>query len=784
MHSGNKPVGHDDGPGRAPPGRNGNLVPSIPTHTSGFALLAAVLLVGAAGPAAAGEAPAAQTGPAPLAAQSRIARAIIRIVDRDHYPPAKSYANLPRRILDQYIDMLDPGHFYFTLAEIKDLQRKFDGKLLADVRRGNVAPAFAIYGRYRNHVRGRIGRALEMLRGKPGPVPKGTYAPDGSAAPPPSNATALDQRWRKRVANDLMALRVGGASRKTAESLLQARYRRRLARVQAAGSETIFDRFMDACLRALDPHSDYFSPTRARQFENRTDLRGGGVGVHLAERDGYATVTGTVPGSPASRTRGLRPGDRIAGVGQGRGGHPGNVTAWRLEDIVDVLHGPPGSRLSLLVLRAGEPAGGRETRIDLTRAAIAMDSGRAHAYILPGQVQSLRYRIGVIRIPSIYGNLTSDAGSRSKSPEVSSDVRYLLKVLKTDRVSAVLLDLRNDRGGSPRQALALTGLFVPPGPVIQIENAAGRIRTLSTPEGSGPVWRGPLGVLTNRGTASAAEILTSALKNYGRAIVLGTTTWGKGTIQTFIPLHYHHSEAGAIKLTVAQYYGLDGSSPQRHGIRPDIDIPEASGDAGPQGEAEYPNALPWKKISPIKHPVLDRNLPASLKKLRSLFRDKLRETTGFKLYEHELALDGKWADRSRAVTLGYRRRKTALDRRRSAELAVDNAWRNFEGKPAFTTLDKAARARFRAPDIVLRTSVELLADYASFSPSSDIELDSLYLPQGKYHCKENPLDLDGSYTRCVNYGRRIIRPPSPGSTEKSLKGPAGRDRMPRVKTLQ
>lgn len=765
---------HPAARGRNAPGRSGIAMPSIPTPETRFLLLAATLLSAAAVPAIAAGAPPARTALVPLPAQSGIARAVMKVVDREHYPPLATYSDLSHRILARYIDTLDPGHIYFTRGQINGLEKKFGGTLLADARRGDLGPAFAIYARYRDQVRERIGRALGVLDGKPRPLPSGTYAP-GPSTMPPADTAALDQHWRKRIANELLALRLGGESRKTATSVLEARYRHRLDRVQATRSATIFDRFMDACLRALDPHSDYFSPLRARQFEDRTDLRGDGIGVRLAERQGYATVTGTVPGSPAAGAHGLRPGDRIVGIG-GR-----DVMAWRLADIADALHGPPGSPLSLLVLRAGEPADGKAASISLTRAAIGMDAGRASAYIVPGRVKTLQYKIGVIRVPSIYAELGPGAARRARSPDVSGDVRYLLRLLKTEGVSAVILDLRNDRGGSVRQALALAGLFIPRGPVIQVENAAGHIRTLSTPVGSVPVWRGPLGVLTNHFTASAAEILTSTLHDYGRAIVMGARTWGKGTIQTLIPLQGR--EAGAVKLTVAQYFGLNGSSPQRRGIRPDIDIPDASNNAGPQGEAEYSNALPWKTVSPVKHPTPDGDLRPAIKKLKRFYDDKLRNTDGFRLYEHELAVERQGADR-KAVSFDFDRRKAALARRRSIRLALDNAWRKLEGEPAFGSLGQAARARFKAPDIALRTSAELMAHYVGFSPSPDIELNGLHLPLGKYHCKENPLDIDGSYTRCVNYGRRIIRPPAPASMHESLKAPSGGDRMPRAKTLQ
>ncbi len=704
--------------------------------------------------------------------QAIIARTVVQIAQQYHYPIEALDKNLANKIINRYTDTMDPGHFYFTLKDIEELHKKFDATLPADLRHGNLYPAFFIYDLYETRVHERIDSVLKLLVGKPDFTSTDTYLLIRKHTPWRANRKTLGRLWKKRIENDALTIMLTGESWKDAAGILKKRYRYFLASTIKVGKRKVLATYLNSYMQALDPHSAYFSPFQAQQFENRASLHSVGIGVTLTVRDGYITLEHILPGSPAARSHELKPGDRIVGIARGKTRKMQNVTGWRLDNILKIIRGKAGTMIRLLIAPAGRSTADGATTISLVRATIEPDSERAEARIVLVRIGTFGYKIGIIRIPSFYSTLVPSKSTDNRPYNIANDVSYLIRQLRSRNVSAILLDLRDNNGGSMEQALVLTGLFISHRPVIEIENRFKKIKLLYPPRGSVPIWYGPLGILVNRLSASATEIFTGTLKNYKRAIVFGSQTWGKGTIQMLIPLKKYlpHFRPGTIKLTIAQYFGIDGSSPQLHGIQPDIDIPEYF-DSEKYGEATLSGALPWKKISATSFKRSNKNFLDALSRLRKYYRNKIEKEHEFQLFERELALKDKWVNAT-TVSLNIVQRRKELAKKRSEELVMNHDWHPFDIGSQFNTLEKPAKSLFYPPvDISLMVSADLLAKYVSFSPSIAFEFDynnpSLSTPSTqtcRYLIIANYLNFP-----CLRTTTQIIYPPPVGSTDKGRK---------------
>lgn len=720
-----------------------------------FLLLATTALAGSG-------APAAGTSLAPVPRQVLIARTVVSVMQGKHYPDMPLDAHLSHAILDQYFDDLDPGRFFFTQADI-DRFHKYDDQLAADLKHGNLEPAYAIYRFYIAQVKRRIKYALKLLDKEPSLTGKDSYRYARRHAPWAKSDQALDALWRARVTNDTLTLLLTGKSWKDTRTVLEKRYKYALDDAEKANSNDVFDAFMNAYTEAQDPHSAYFSPFQAQQFQIEMSLQFEGIGAELTERDGYPTVVRILPGGPAAKNGELKPGDRIVGVAEGRSAKFTDVVGWRLDDVVKKIRGPKGSTVRLQILPAGAMPGSAQKTLDLVRNTVELEAERAHAKTMFVKEGKSGYRIGVIDIPSFYANFSEDGNDNS--PTVTGDVAALIKELKKDKVSGILLDLRNNGGGSLEEARSLTGLFIPGGPVVQVQERGGRTQVLATPRGETQAWTGPLAVLVNRFSASATEIFAGALKDYHRALVLGSTTWGKGTVQQLIDLNGYLPgfKPGELKFTTAQFFRVDGSSTQLKGVSPDIAFPSAIDDSQ-FGEGSYPNPLPWKEIKPAQYSPVDDGVAAALPKLADYFDSVIKTEPRFQLYERQISQQLAAASRT-SVSLSYAARKAERDTQRSRELAFDNAWRKLGGKPPFKTLKAADASEFSPPDIGLRAAARLLGRYIAVAPSD--------LP-ASFRAVIKPTAIATQDCLRWGHGSTIVHgcPPAPGTAAAAATGHA------------
>ncbi len=692
-----------------------------------FGMLSAAALAAGTAPSAAtsaASAPAAAsvvtvapaTTLAPQPRQVLIGRTVVAVMQMHHYPAEKLDPKLAHNLLKQYFDALDPNRFFFTEGDINRFL-KYESTLAGDLKHGNLKPAYAIYNTYGKAANRQLHYALGLLAKKPALNAQGNFRFSRRHAPWAQNQAALNRLWRERVDNDVLSLLLAGKSWPQARKILTKRYRHALNHINRTHSNDAFEAWMNAYAQTEDPHSSYFSPFDAQQFKIAMSLQLQGVGAQLSERDNYITVVKVIPGGPAAESKALKAGDRIVGVGEGKSGKTKDVIGWRLDDVVKMIRGHKGSTVRLKILPAGAPPGGAEKTISLVRNTIKLNAEHAHARVALVKQGNVAYKVGVITIPSFYLNFNAESHGNRHYASVSHDVAALLKILKKKQVSGILLDLRNNGGGSLQEASALTGLFVPGGPVVQVKDRSGQVQVLGTRPDEKVAWRGPLAVLVNRFSASATEIFTGALKDYHRALVIGSDTWGKGTVQQLIQLdHYLPGfKAGELKLTTAQFFRINGASTQRRGVKPEIAIPNAIND-DKFGESSLPNALPWKRIDAADYKPVHDGLSKALPKIKHYFDDTLTKRPAFQLYLKQTDAQRTQAAQTQ-VSLNFKTRKTKRAARRAQELALANAWRKLAGKKPFKSLKAADNSNFNSPDVPLETSAQLLGEYIGVSPS-------------------------------------------------------------------
>ncbi|ATD66804.1 tail-specific protease [Luteimonas chenhongjianii] len=522
------------------------------------------------------------------------------------YRPRALDESLSGEIFDRYFENLDGGKLFFTQQDIARFEPLRAG-MGAAVRDGNVAPALEIFALYKQRVAERIAHARELLKQDIFDFSgKDRWEYDREDAAWAADTNELDALWRQSVRNDWLRLELAGKSPDEIRKTLDRRYLNTANTVASLNDEDAFSSFLNAYTGSIDPHTDYFNPRAARLFNQSMSLSLEGIGAQLQKQDDVVVIREVIAGGPAALSNRFKPGDRIVGVGQGTDGPMEDVIGWRIDDVVEKIKGPKDTQVRLDVVPAEATLDSEPVRITLTRARVRLEeqAAKGETLTLPADVPGGRdKKIGVIKLPAFYQDFE---GRRNRDGEYASatrDVARLLEQFKAEKVDGVVLDLRNNGGGSLNEAVELTGLFIDQGPVVQVRESGGRVGVQGDRD-PGVAWDGPLAVLINRGSASASEIVAGAIQDYGRGLIIGETTFGKGTVQNLVDLdRWPANESkryGQVKLTIAQFFLPGGSSTQNKGVEPDIHFP-VTVDATEFGESTYDNALPWTRIAAVPH---------------------------------------------------------------------------------------------------------------------------------------------------------------------------------------
>jgi carboxyl-terminal processing protease len=542
-----------------------------------------------------------QTQPAqqlkPLEQQSYAALLSAKVLDQYSYRHVELDDNLSTQIFENYLKSLDGEKVYFLQADIDHFdyaRTRLDDAILNK----DLGIPFAIFNLYQQRIAERFIYARSLLgKGFDFRVNE-SYQFSRKNAQWPKSVDELNDLWRKRVKNDWLRLKLAGKEDKSIIETLAKRYDNSLNSISKVKSEDAFQDFMNAYAMAIDPHTNYFGVRAAKDFEISMKLSLVGIGAVLYDKDEYTTIREVLAGGPALLSGKLKPGDRIVGVGQGEEGPMIDVMGWRIDDAVALIRGAEDTVVRLDVLPAESGTDGIHQLVTLIRKKISLEKQAAKKSIIEVKDGNVTRHIGVILLPEFYQDFAARQKGDKDFRSASRDVSRLLDELKKDKVDGVLVDLRNNGGGSLYEAIDMTGLFVGKGPVVQQRDSDGKI-TVENDTISAPVWDGPLGVLINRGSASASEIFAAAIQDYGRGVVIGETSFGKGTVQTVIDLdRIAKSDKpgfGEIKVTVSQFFRINGGTTQLHGVTPDISLPSLT-DTREFGESSFDNALPWTQI--------------------------------------------------------------------------------------------------------------------------------------------------------------------------------------------
>lgn len=643
---------------------------------------------------------------------------VVELLRRHHYnkPPLNDERSI--QIYDNYLKLLDPSRSYFTagdIAEFNQWRSRFDDLL----KSGDLEPGFTIFRRHLTRMEERLNYALAEL-GKG--VDKIDFTideqlqVDREKAPWAKDRAELDELWRKRVKDEVLRLKIAGKETKDIQELLTKRYKNQLARLKQTRGEDVFQTYINAFATTYDPHTTYLSPDNAENFDINMSLSLEGIGAVLQSDNEHVKVVRLVPAGPAEKSKQIAPADKIVGVAQGND-EMVDVIGWRLDEVVKLIRGPKGSTVRLEVIPASNPPSDQTSKVvTITREAVKLEEQAAKKKVLELKHEGRDYKLGVIELPAFYLDFKAFRAGDPNYKSTTRDVKRLLDELQAEKVDGVVIDLRNNGGGSLQEATELTSLFIEQGPTVLVRNADGRVDVLAD-ENKGIYYNGPLAVLVNRLSASASEIFAGAMQDYHRALILGGQTFGKGTVQTIQPLNH-----GELKLTLAKFYRVSGQSTQHQGVIPDILYPDVM-DTKDIGESALPAALPWDSIRPAITPELDPIKPF-LTELKARHDQRTAKDPDFVFTRDRLTLAKKLMAET-TVSLNEQTRRARQAEVEAKQLALENNRRLAKGEEPLKELAKededalpvADEKSTPEDDAYLAESGRILLDYLGLNPS-------------------------------------------------------------------
>jgi len=638
---------------------------------------------------------------APTPEHRQATAGILQLMQRYHYKRVRVGDQLSEQIFDRYLESLDPQKSFLLgsdVAEFDQFRRELDDVL----RSGRLDPVFDIFKRFRTRVEERAVFAKSLLDNEFDFTIDENYEFNREDAPYVQSQSAMDELWRKRVKNDVLDLRLAEQSEEELKETLGDRYERMATRINQLNSNEVFQFFVNAYTLSVEPHTSYFSPRSSENFQINMSLRLEGIGAALQTEDEYTVVRRVIAGGPAALSKLVSVDDRIVGVGNGEDEDMVDVVSWPLNDVVDLIRGPKGSTVRLNILPGNAPAGSPPKLITLVRDTINLEEQAAKSSVVEVKTAEKTKRIGVIDLPTFY---LDSAGLSQGLPDYRSttrDVRRLLEELEsTDGgVDGVIVDLRGNGGGALLEATQLTGLFIESGPVVQIRDSSGKVDVNEDRDPS-ITYAGPLAVLVDRGSASASEIFAAAIQDYGRGVIVGEPTFGKGTVQSVVPLD-QEGALGQLKVTIAQFFRVNGEGTQHRGVVPDVLFPTAM-DSDAQGERSLDNALPWAEVKKARFNAWSEGNPNySHVQFRHESRYKGNET--FKLLIKELEAQ-RTARAQRQVSLVESVRKQERADRSEGREEREELYRK-----AFGVGGSDDDGEEVVPDIILEEAANVLSD--------------------------------------------------------------------------
>ena len=631
-----------------------------------------------------------------------VAKRLTNFFTQAHYRNFALDGAFSAKIFDRYFKMLDGSKAIFIQSDVDTFRNRQEllGQELFD---GNLKTAYDIYNLAMHKRYERYKYALKVLQSPMDFSTDDEIDFNREDISWPTTEKELDSYWDKRVKYDELSLSLSGKDENQIRETLTKRYNRVLKTIEQSNNEDAFQVFMNAFAREIDPHTSYLAPRKKRDFDTEMSLSFEGIGATLSQQDDYTVIMSFVTGGPAEKSKSIAVGDKIIGVGQSNSPIE-DVIGWRLDDIVDKIRGPKGTVVKLEILPAGNNS--KPKVIELTRDKIHFEDREAKLNIVDNQ----RGKVGVIDIPSFYMGLTDK-------------VESLLLEANKAKLQGLVIDLRNNGGGSLAEVISLTGLFIDYGPVVQVRDNLQKVIVYDD-KNKGIEYTGPIVVMVNRYSASASEIFAAALQDYGRAVIVGETTYGKGTVQTSrniayqtdARLHPNWPELGGVQYTVQKFYRINGGSTQLKGVEPDIEMSKTKYD-DETGERFLDNALPWDKIPSSEYLTLT-NIKTILPYLKSEHLARISNNPEFVYIDQDIKELNDKKDRRYIVSLNKKNREAEQKSYEDRDLKRMNERLAREGKPPITKLEDLPKD-YKQPDAYLNESVEILLDLISKYPNID-----------------------------------------------------------------
>lgn len=671
--------------------------------------------------------------------QSLVLRQVVNLIESYNYKKLEINDSISSIVLDRYIKALDPSKYYFLASDIKDFD-KFRTTLDDDFRIGDLSAPFYIFNVYLKRYNERIDYSISQIKAKYDFNQNDSYTYDREKMPWIATTSGLDDVWKKRVKYELVNLKIAGTSDAKNIETLTKRYQNLKSQAGKFNNQDVFQIVMDAFTEAIDPHTNYFNPRNAEVFNQEMSRSIEGIGATLQLENEVTKIVSIVPGGPAFKSKQLNAGDRIVAVAQGANGEFEDVIGWRIDNTVSRIKGPKGTTVKLKVIPVGQELSSKPIIITLVREKVILADQSAKKSVKTIQSDGKPYKIGIIQVPAFYADFKAANAGDPNYKSTTRDVRLLIDTLKnTDKVDAIIMDLRSNGGGSLVEAIDLTGLFIDKGPVVQVKDLRNSVE-VDEDKNAGAIWTGPLGVMVDRLSASASEIFAGAIQDYGRGIIMGTQTYGKGTVQSSIDLNRLVNpsilqkmaalfkrdskgvvvspqgsnavldkdgipQLGQINLTMAKFYRVNGNSTQHKGVIPDINFPSVY-PLDKIGEDTEPSALPFDMIKPSNYKAV-ADLTDIKANLLRLHEERMKSSLDYKVLNEDIS-DAKKRDGETSITLNEAKLKAERDALEAKNLTRLNELRASRGLAPVKKGDKIAKDENY--DLVEDESIKVMID--------------------------------------------------------------------------
>jgi carboxyl-terminal processing protease len=666
--------------------------------------------------------------------QSLVCKEIVALIENYNYKKITLNDSISSLILDKYVKALDPYRSYFLASDIKDFEQ-FRTTLDDQFRAGDLTAPFYIFNVYSKRYNETLDYAIAHIKDKYDFNQNDTYVFDREKMPWVTSTTELNDIWKKRVKYELINLNIAGTTPAKNVETLTKRYQNLKSQSAKLNNQDVFQTIMDAFTETIDPHTNYFNPSNAQQFNEEMARSFEGIGARLKLENDILKIDEIIPGGPAFKSKLLNAGDRIIAVAQATGDFE-DIIGWRIDSSVSKIKGPKGTKVRLKIIPVGHEMSAKPVIIELVRDKVVMEDQSAKKEVKTIQSNGKPYKIGIITVPGFYADFKAANAGDPNYKSTTRDVRMLIDTLKTkDKVDAIVMDLRANGGGSLVEAIDLTGLFIDRGPVVQVKDLKGNIE-VSEDERSGVAWDGPFGVMVDRLSASASEIFSGAIQDYGRGIIVGTQTYGKGTVQSSIDLNKLVNpsilqrlaalvqkgpngsglaikggkdatpQLGQINLTMAKFYRVNGSSTQHKGVMPDIVLPSFY-PMDKIGEDTEQSALPWDEVQRSNFSAV-ADLSGIKSELVKLHNQRMEKSLDYKSLIQDIE-EMKKRDTETSVTLNENKLKAERDSLEAKNLDKINKLRASRGLPAVKKGEKIKKDENF--DIVEDETMHVMADF-------------------------------------------------------------------------